>query len=144
MDSLVLPWVSAQTMSLFLTEVAQRHAKEFVLMVVDPGRLASGRRTVELPANMRLLFLQPRAEPRRAPIGGAARALRQPLFTDLDAVGCTTAGLQALESTRNETRSMTASTGLHLYRERGHQCLRLILADELLHVRRNRLVVAEV
>jgi hypothetical protein len=35
MDSLVLPWVSAQTMSLFLAEVAQRHVGEFVLMVMD-------------------------------------------------------------------------------------------------------------
>ena len=35
MDSLVLPWVNAETMSMFLAEVAQRHAGEFVFMVMD-------------------------------------------------------------------------------------------------------------
>ena len=35
LDSLVLPWVSAQTMSLFLSEVAQRHPDEFIVMVMD-------------------------------------------------------------------------------------------------------------
>jgi hypothetical protein len=45
MDSLVLPWVNAQTMSMFLAEVAQRHAGEFIFMVMDqagwhiPGEL---------------------------------------------------------------------------------------------------------
>ncbi|MCW0209148.1 MAG: transposase, partial [Achromobacter sp.] len=35
MDSLVLPWVNAETMSLFLAEVAQRHSEEFIVMVMD-------------------------------------------------------------------------------------------------------------
>jgi hypothetical protein len=35
MDSFVLPWVNAEMMSMFLAEVAQRHAKEFVVMVMD-------------------------------------------------------------------------------------------------------------
>lgn len=35
MDSLVLPWVNAETMSIVPDEVAQRHADEFVLMVMD-------------------------------------------------------------------------------------------------------------
>ena len=35
MDSLVLPWVDAETMSIFLDEVARRHADEFILMVLD-------------------------------------------------------------------------------------------------------------
>lgn len=35
LDSLVLPWVGAETMSLFLAEVAQPHADEFVFMVMD-------------------------------------------------------------------------------------------------------------
>jgi len=32
MDSLVLPWVNAETMSLFLATVAERHAHEFIVM----------------------------------------------------------------------------------------------------------------
>ena len=35
MDSLVLPFVNAETMSLFLAMVASRHADEFVVMVMD-------------------------------------------------------------------------------------------------------------
>jgi len=35
LDSLILPWVNAQTMSLFLCEVAERHADEFIVMVMD-------------------------------------------------------------------------------------------------------------
>ena len=58
LDSLVLPWVSAQTMSLFLVEVALRHREEFVLMVMDQaGWHLAGELVV--PENMRLLFLPP-------------------------------------------------------------------------------------
>lgn len=47
MDSLVLPWVNAETMSLFLAEVAQRHASEFVCMVMDQaGWHVAGELTV--------------------------------------------------------------------------------------------------
>lgn len=35
LDSLVLPEVSAATMSVFLAEGAQRHKEEFILMVLD-------------------------------------------------------------------------------------------------------------
>jgi hypothetical protein len=80
MDSLVLPWVNAQTMSLFLTEVARRHADEFVLMVMDQaGWHLAGELCV--PSNMRLLFLppySPRAQSRRAPLEVTARGLLSP------------------------------------------------------------------
>lgn len=58
LDSLVLPWVNAQTMSLFLAEVAQRHASEFVFMVMDQAgwHIAA---ELDVPANMRLMFLPP-------------------------------------------------------------------------------------
>ena len=35
MDSLILPWVNAETMSLFLSTVAERHPDEFILMGLD-------------------------------------------------------------------------------------------------------------
>ena len=58
LDSLVLPWVNAETMSLFLAEVAQRHANEFVLMVMDQaGWHIAGELVV--PPNMRLMLLPP-------------------------------------------------------------------------------------
>jgi len=51
MDSLVLPQVNAQAMSLFLGEVSSRHPDEFILMVMDgagwprlwPNQAASDR-----------------------------------------------------------------------------------------------------
>ena len=76
------PWVNAETMSLFLAEVAQRHASEFVCMVMDQaGWHVAGELTV--PPNMRLMFLPPYSPPNstssRAPVGDAARSvLRQP------------------------------------------------------------------
>ena len=35
LDSLILPWVNAETMSLFLAAVAERHIQEFIVMVMD-------------------------------------------------------------------------------------------------------------
>ena len=35
MDSLVLPWANAETMPVFLAEMARRHAVEFIMMVMD-------------------------------------------------------------------------------------------------------------
>ena len=58
LDSLVLPWVNAETMSLFLDEVARRHADEFVFMVMDQaGWHIAGE--LQVPPNMRLMFLPP-------------------------------------------------------------------------------------
>ena len=70
MDSLILPWVSAETMSIFLAEVARRHANEFILMVMDrAGWHLAGKLIV--PENMRLMFLplQPGTQPRRTLVG---------------------------------------------------------------------------
>ncbi len=58
MDSLVLPWVNAETMSMFLTMVSERHENEFVVMVMDQAgwHVADG---LAVPTNMRLVFLPP-------------------------------------------------------------------------------------
>jgi len=111
MDSLVLPWVNAETISLFLAEVAQRHAEEFVLMVMDQaGWHLAGE--VQVPANMRPLFL-PAYSPELNPAEHLWEALREQcfanhFFTDLDAVERTlTAGLHALEIDPERTQSMT-------------------------------------
>jgi hypothetical protein len=80
LDSLVLPWVNAETMSLFLDEVARRHADEFVFMVMDQagwhiaGELGAAQHAVDV-----LAALQPRTQSGRAPVGGDPRGLlRQP------------------------------------------------------------------
>lgn len=111
MDSLVLPWVSAQTMSLFLAEVAQRHADEFVFMVMDQaGWHIAGELIV--PANMRLMFLPPYS-PELNPAEHLWKALREDhfanhVFRDLDHVErALSGGLVALEANRARTQSMT-------------------------------------
>jgi len=111
MDSLVLPWVSAHTMSLYLDEVAQRHADEFIVMVMDQaGWHLAGE--LSLPANMRLVFLPPYS-PELNPAEHLWESLREEcfanhVFASLDAVEkALTDGLVALESDKERTRSMT-------------------------------------
>ena len=58
MVSLILPVVTAEAMSIFLAEVAQRHPKDFILMVLD-GAGWHRASTLVVPENMRLLPLPP-------------------------------------------------------------------------------------
>lgn len=111
MDSLVLPWVSAQTMSMFLAEVAQRHSSDFILMVMDQaGWHVAGELAV--PPNMRLMFLPPYS-PELNPAEHLWEALREDcfanhVFRDLDEVeSALTGGLVALGSDLVRTQSMT-------------------------------------
>lgn len=111
LDSLVLPWVSAETMSLFLSEVAQRHAEEFIVMVMDQaGWHIAG--DLAVPQNMRLIFLPPYS-PELNPAEHLWESLREDcfanhVFANLDAVeSALTNGLVALESDTARTRSMT-------------------------------------
>lgn len=56
--SLILPVVTAEAMSIFLAEVAQRHPEDFILMVLD-GAGWHRASTLVVPENMRLLPLPP-------------------------------------------------------------------------------------
>jgi hypothetical protein len=58
MDSLILPLVSEQAMSLFLREVSDRHPEEFILMVMD-GAGWHKANALKVPDNMALFFLPP-------------------------------------------------------------------------------------
>jgi transposase len=58
LDTLVLPSVHAEAMSVFLAEVSQRHANEFILMVLDGAGWHRAKR-LQVPANMRLIPLPP-------------------------------------------------------------------------------------
>jgi transposase len=58
MDSLVLPQVSEQAMSIFLLEVSNRHPDEFILMVMD-GAGWHKAKALSVPENMALIFLPP-------------------------------------------------------------------------------------
>ena len=110
MDSLILPWVSAETMSLFLHTVAERHADEFVLMVMDQAGWHIADALV-VPDNMRLLFLPPYS-PELNPAEHIWEALREDCFANtvfngLDAVeDALSAGLLALEDNPSRTQKM--------------------------------------
>ena len=58
MVSLILPVVTAEAMSIFLAEVAQRHPEDSILMVLD-GTGWHRASTLVVPENMRLLPLPP-------------------------------------------------------------------------------------
>jgi DDE superfamily endonuclease len=111
MDSLVLPWVNTETMSLFLAEVARRHAEEFVVMVMDQAgwHLAGD---LAVPVNMRLIYLPPYS-PELNPAEHLWEAVREDcfanhVFADLDAVEIALAkGLVALESDPDRTQALT-------------------------------------
>jgi hypothetical protein len=111
MDSLILPWVSAQTMSLFLDTVAQRHANEFVVMVMDQaGWHIAGELVV--PQNMRLLFLPPYS-PQLNPAEHLWKSLREDcfantVFEDMERVDAAlAAGLRSMEKNHHRTQKLT-------------------------------------
>jgi DDE superfamily endonuclease len=56
LDTLVLPAVNTEAMSIFLAEVSQRHANEFLLVVLDGAGWYRAKR-LPVPANMRLVSL---------------------------------------------------------------------------------------
>lgn len=111
MDSLVLPWVNAETMSLFLAEVAERHAEQFIVMVMDQaGWHVAG--DLAVPDNMRLILLPPYS-PELNPAEHLWEAVREDcfanhVFADLDTVEVAlTKGLVVLESDPTRAQSMT-------------------------------------
>ena len=78
MDSLVLPQVNEQTMSLFLDEVSSRHPDEFILMVLDgAGWHRAG--DLKVPGNMHLLFLPPYS-PELNPVEHVWESIRESWF----------------------------------------------------------------
>ena len=98
-------------MSLFLSEVAQRHADEFIVMVMDQaGWHIAG--DLAVPQNIRVVLL-PAYSPELNPAEHLWEALRDDcfantVFTNLDAVETAlTNGLVALEADPARTRSMT-------------------------------------
>jgi putative transposase len=58
LDTLVLPAVNTEAMSVFLAEVSQRHAHELIVMVLDGAGWQRAKR-LQVPANRRLIPLPP-------------------------------------------------------------------------------------
>ena len=116
-DSLVLPWANAETMQVFLAEMARRHAVEFIMMVMDQAGLAHrgslGCATEYAPRVSASLELNPVEHLWKVP---CQDWFANTVFKELEAVhDALVQGLIALETHQQRTQSMTGLIGLLLY-----------------------------
>jgi len=111
MDSLVLPEVNADIMSIFLAEVAKRHENEFILMVTDKAGWHTANNLC-IPKNMLLFFLPPYS-PELNPAEHIWEEIREKWFTnkvfkDMDSVeDLLVESLFALENDKSRVASIT-------------------------------------
>jgi len=110
--SLVMPWIDAETMSIFLAHVAAQHPEDGGVMLLD-GAGWHHARTLRVPASLRLLFLPPYS-PELNPVEHLWRHLRDHdlgnrVFDSLDEVeAAVCAALRSLMDQPDVLRSMTA------------------------------------
>ena len=81
MDSLILPEVNTEAMSIFLAEVARRHPDEFILMFLD-GAGWHKANALKVPQNMVLRFLPPYS-PQLNPVEHIWEEIREKWFQNL-------------------------------------------------------------
>ncbi len=112
LDSLVLPVVTAKAMSIFLEEVARRHAEDFILMFLDG---AGWHRANDLvaPENMRLEALPPYS-PQLNPVEHIWDEIREKwfaneVFNSLEAVENRL--VEALVALENDSELFASTTG---------------------------------
>jgi len=111
-DSLILPHVNGDMMQIFLDEVASRHPKDRIVMILDgAGWHTSG--LLSIPRNMRLLSLPPYA-PDLNPMEHVWDDLREKffhnrVFESIDALeNHLEASLRHMEGDKDRTRSIVA------------------------------------
>ena len=112
MDSLILPQVSEQAMSIFLREVSNRHPDEFILMVMD-GAGWHKAKALCVPENMALIFLPPYS-PELNPVEHVWEHIREDgfrnkAFNGIEAVEDQL--MQSLEALEKDPTSVASMTG---------------------------------
>ena len=112
LDSLVLPVVTAEAMSIFLAEVARRHPEEFILMFLD-GAGWHRANDLAVPENMRLEALPP-YRPQLNPVEHSWDEIREKwfaneVFNSLDAVEDRLG--EALVALENDKELVASTTG---------------------------------
>ena len=111
LDTLVLPSVKAEATSVFLAEVAQRHADEFIIMILDGAGWHKAKR-LQMPANMKLIPL-PSWSPQLNPVEHLWNEVREKwfanrVFASLQAVeDHLVTALQTLEEDRRRVASLS-------------------------------------
>lgn len=111
-DSLILPHVNTECMQIFIDEIAARHSKDNIVMVLDGAgwHKCAGLR---LPENLRFLFLPPYS-PELNPQEHIWDELREKnfhnrVFENIEALEEHLAGaLKALENSTERVKSITA------------------------------------
>ena len=112
LDTLVLPSVNAEAMSVFLAEVSERHAHEFIWMVLDGAGWHRARR-LQIPSHMKLIPLPPWS-PQLNPVEHVWDEVREKwfanrVFASMDAVEEQL--LTALKSLEGEMARVASLTG---------------------------------
>ena len=112
LDSLILPQVSEQAMSIFLREVSNRHPDEFILMVMD-GAGWHKAKALSVPENMALIFLPPYS-PELNPVEHVWEHIREngfrnKAFNSIEAVEDQL--MQSLKALENDPASVAGMTG---------------------------------
>jgi len=112
LDSLVLPVVTAEAMSIFLAEVARRHPGEFILMFLD-GAGWHRANNLAVPENMRLEALPPYS-PQLNPVEHIWEEVREKwfaneVFNSLD--GVEDRLVEALVALENDKELVASTTG---------------------------------
>jgi len=114
MDSLILPEVNTDTMTIFLAELARRHPDEDILLVLDGAGWHRAKDLV-VPANISLLPLPPYS-PELNPVEHIWDELREKwfpnfVFQSIDAVeDRLLEALATLEKDNSRVRTLTAFT----------------------------------
>ena len=114
LDTLVLPEVNTQAMSIFLAEVAERHRDEYILMVLDGAGWHKAAGLV-IPENIRLIPLPPYS-PELNPTEHVWDEVREKWFPNLvfNSMGAVEGRLAlALNSLEQDSATVAATTGFN-------------------------------
>ena len=112
LDTLVLPTANTEALSVFLAEVARRHADEFIVMVLDGAGWHRAKR-LQVPAPIRLVSWPPWS-PQLNPAEPIWDEVREKYFANCRFVSLDeleeqlVAGLTILEADAQRTASLTS------------------------------------
>jgi transposase len=112
LDTLVLPVVTAEAMSIFLAEVARRHPEEFIVMFLDGAGWHRAHNLV-IPENMRLEALPP-SSPQLNPMEHIWDEVREKWFTNevFDSLdGVEDRLVEALAALERDQKLVASTTG---------------------------------
>lgn len=98
MDSLILPEVNAEAMSVFLKEVSSRHSEEIIFMFMDKAGWHRAKK-LKIPKNVRIYWLPPYS-PQCNPVEHVWDEIREKWFANR-----VFKSLNAVEDTLNESLS---------------------------------------